>query len=219
MNAFDRSFLTEQIKLIAGTDEVGRGPLAGPVVAASVIFPVNTRIRGVKDSKLLTEEEREKLLPKILDKVLACSVSVISHREIDRINILQASLLAMSTAIKRLKVKPELILIDGNKTFFSDIPCVPIIDGDAKSFSIAAASIIAKVARDRIMKRLSPKFPQYLWFSNKGYATPEHIEAIKIYGPSILHRKTFLSKILTEQIELEFEPALPASTDDYLLSG
>jgi len=202
MNAFDRSFLTEHIRLIAGTDEVGRGPLAGPVVAASVIFPVNTRIRGVKDSKLLTEEEREKLLPKILSKALSCSVAVISHREIDRINILQASLLAMSTAIKRLKVKPELILIDGNKTFFSDIPCVPIIDGDAKSFSIAAASIIAKVARDRIMKRLSPKFPQYLWFSNKGYATPEHIEAIKIYGPSILHRKTFLSKILTEQLNL-----------------
>ena len=210
MNAFDKSFLTEYIKLIAGTDEVGRGPLAGPVVAASVIFPENTRIRGVKDSKLLTEEEREKLLPKILSKALTCSVAVVSHREIDRINILQASLLAMSTAIKRLKIKPELILIDGNKTFFSDIPCVPIIDGDAKSFSIAAASIIAKVARDRIMKRLSPKFPQYLWYSNKGYATPEHIEAIITYGPCILHRKTFLSKILTEQTHFEFE-------EDYLI--
>ena len=205
MNSFDRSFLTEQIKLIAGTDEVGRGPLAGPVVAASVIFPENIRIRGVKDSKLLTEEEREKLLPKILSKALACSVAVVSHREIDRINILQASLLAMSTAIKRLQVKPDLILIDGNKTFFSDTPCIPIIDGDAKSFSIAAASIIAKVARDRIMTRLCPKFPQYLWSKNKGYATPEHIEAIKIYGPSVLHRKTFLSRILTEQTEFEFE--------------
>ena len=205
MNKFDKSFLTEHIKLIAGTDEVGRGPLAGPVVAASVIFPENTRIRGVKDSKLLTEEEREKLLPKILNKALACSVAVVSHREIDRINILQASLLAMSTAIKRLKIKPDLILIDGNKAFYSEIPAIPIIDGDAKSFSIAAASIIAKVARDRIMKRLSPRFPHYLWCSNKGYATPEHIEAIRTFGPCIFHRKTFLSRILTEQTEFEFE--------------
>ncbi|HSP86722.1 MAG TPA: ribonuclease HII [Ignavibacteriaceae bacterium] len=204
MNAFDKSFLTENIKLIAGTDEVGRGPLAGPVVAASVIFPLNTKIRGVKDSKLLTEEKREKLLPKILDKALACSVSVISHIEIDRINILQASLLAMSVAIKRLKIKPELILVDGNKTFVSNIPCIPIIDGDAKSFSIAAASIVAKVARDRIMKKLSPRFPHYLWCNNKGYATQEHIEAIKTYGPCFFHRKTFLSKILYEQTELEF---------------
>ena len=206
MNKFDRNFLAEKIKLIAGTDEVGRGPLAGPVVAASVIFPENIRINGVKDSKLLTEDEREKLLPKIMSKALSCSVAVVSHIEIDRINILQASLLAMSIAIKRLKIKPELILIDGNKTFISEIPCIPIIDGDAKSFSIAAASIIAKVARDRIMKRLSPRFPEYLWCNNKGYATPEHINAIKTYGPCHFHRRTFLSKILYEQTEFEFDP-------------
>jgi ribonuclease HII len=212
MNSFDRTFLTEHIKLIAGTDEAGRGPLAGPVVAASVIFPKGTRIRGVKDSKLLSEEEREKLLPRILSKALACSVAVISHKEIDRINILQASLLAMSTAIKRLQVKPDLILIDGNKTFYSSIPAIPIVDGDAKSFTIAAASIVAKVARDRIMKRLCPRFPEYLWSKNKGYATPEHIEAIKIYGPSILHRRTFLSKILSGENEPQFEFA----TDPFL---
>jgi ribonuclease HII len=205
MNSFDRSFLTEHIKLIAGTDEAGRGPLAGPVVAASVIFPENTKIRGVKDSKLLSAEEREKLLPKILNKAIACAVAVVSHREIDRINILQASLLAMSTAIKRLQVKPDLILIDGNKAFYSTIPNIPIIDGDAKSFTIGAASIVAKVARDRIMTRLCPRFPQYLWSKNKGYATPEHIEAIKIYGPTILHRKTFLSRILSEDNEPQFE--------------
>jgi len=205
MNSFDRSFLKEHIKLIAGTDEVGRGPLAGPVVAAAVVFPEKTRIKGIKDSKLLSEEEREELLPKILDKALTYSIAAISHGEIDRINILQASLLAMSTAIKRLKVQPDLILVDGNKIFGGDIPALPIIDGDAKSFSIGAASILAKVARDRIMKRLCPKFPHYNWSSNKGYATREHINAIKTYGPSILHRKTFLTKILTEQTELKFQ--------------
>ncbi|RPI75841.1 MAG: ribonuclease HII [Ignavibacteriales bacterium] len=205
MNAFDKTYLRDDIKLIAGTDEVGRGPLAGPVVAASVIFPEGVRIRGVKDSKLLTEEEREKLLPKILNKALAYSVAVVSHGEIDRINILQASLLAMSLSIKRLKIQPHLILVDGNKIFGSSIPALPIIDGDAKSFTIAAASIIAKVTRDRIMKRLCPKFPVYNWSCNKGYATREHIEAIKNFGPCILHRRTFLSRILTEQTEFEFE--------------
>lgn len=204
MNAFDKRFLTDEIKLIAGTDEAGRGPLAGPVVAASVIFPENVKLRGVKDSKLLTEEEREKLYPRILERALAYSVAVVSHGEIDRINILQASLLAMSMSIKRLKIQPHLILVDGNKIFHSSIPALPIIDGDVKSFSIAAASIIAKVTRDRIMKRLCARFPYYNWSCNKGYATREHIEAIKKYGPCILHRKTFLSKILNEQTELEF---------------
>ncbi|MEJ2104353.1 MAG: ribonuclease HII [Ignavibacteriaceae bacterium] len=204
MNSFDRSYLKENIKLIAGTDEAGRGPLAGPVVAAAVIFPEKVKIRGIKDSKLLTEAEREKLLPKILDNALAYSVSVVSHGEIDRINILQASLLAMSTSVNRLKVKPDLILVDGNKVFGSIIPAIPIIDGDAKSFTIGAASILAKVTRDRIMKRLSSKFPFYKWERNKGYATKEHIDAIKKYGPCVLHRKTFLKKIFYEQNVLEF---------------
>jgi len=204
MNSFDRSYRKDNIKLIAGTDEAGRGPLAGPVVAASVIFPEKVRINGVRDSKILSEVQREKLYPKILQKAMAWSVAVVSHGEIDRINILQASLLAMSISINRLNVKPDLIFVDGNKVFRSPIPALSIVDGDAKSFSIAAASIIAKVTRDRIMKRLSAKFPVYNWESNKGYGTKEHVEAIKNYGPCVLHRKSFLTKILSEQQLLEF---------------
>lgn len=204
MKEFDNSYLTEKIKLIAGTDEVGRGPLAGPVVAASVIFSPDVYIEGVNDSKQLTEEEREELAPQILEKCIACSVTAISHIQIDKINILQASLKAMLISIKRLKTNPDLILIDGNKTFHYKVPAIPIIKGDSKSFSIASASILAKVARDRIMKGMCPRFPQYLWSKNKGYATPEHIEAIKIFGPSRFHRKTFLRKILSDELCPEF---------------
>ncbi len=212
MRKFDNSFRTGSIELIAGADEVGRGPLAGPVVAASVIFPKDIIIYGIRDSKMLTEDEREKLLPRILERSLACSVAVISHAQIDRINILQASLLAMYNSLIRLKIQPHLVLVDGNKGFDYPVPLIPVIKGDAKSFSVAAASIVAKVARDRIMKRLCPRFPQYLWSKNKGYATPEHIEAIKIYGASPLHRKTFLRRILEEglepELEFEMEPPL-----------
>jgi ribonuclease HII len=205
MRKFDDSFRTENIELIAGTDEVGRGPLAGPVVAASVIFPRNIIIKGIRDSKMLTEKEREKLLPRILERSIACSVAVISHSQIDKINILQASLLAMHNSVERLKVQPQIVLVDGNRAFNYPVPVIPVIKGDSKSFSIAAASIVAKVARDRIMKRLCSRFPQYLWSKNKGYATPEHINAIRIYGASPLHRKTFLKRILEEELESEFE--------------
>ena len=198
MKNFDNSFLTDKIKYIAGTDEAGRGPLAGPVVAAAVIFDNDVWIKGVNDSKQLTEKEREALLPQIIEKCLACSVSVISHIQIERINILQASLLAMTTSIDRLKVKPDLILVDGNKGLNHPVYSIPIIKGDSKSFAIASASIIAKVTRDRIMKRLHLYYPNYCWSKNKGYGTAEHIAAIKTYGSSPLHRKSFLRNILFE---------------------
>lgn len=203
MKEFDNKFLTKDIQLIAGVDEAGRGPLAGPVVSASVIFIPDFFIEGVNDSKVLSEKKREELYPQIIDNAVSYSVSVISHGMIDKLNILQASLLSMSTAVERLKINPQLILIDGNKVFPSQIQAIPIVDGDAKSFCIAAASIIAKVTRDRIMKRLSAYYPEYLWHKNKGYATREHINAIHSYGPCSLHRKTFLRKILSD----EFEPA------------
>ena len=209
MKNFDNSFLNDKIKYIAGTDEAGRGPLAGPVVAAAVIFDKDVWINGVNDSKQLTEKEREYLLPQILEKCLTCSVSVISHIQIEKINILQASLLAMTTSIDRLKVKPDLILVDGNKGLNHPIRSIPIIKGDSKSFAIASASIIAKVARDRIMKRLHLHYPNYNWSKNKGYGTAEHIAAIKTYGPSPLHRMSFLRNILFEVnspgVELETE--------------
>lgn len=206
MKNFDNSFLTDKIKYIAGVDEAGRGPLAGPVVSSAVIFDENTFIEGINDSKILTAKQREELFPVIVEKSLACAVSVISHGKIDAINILQASLLSMKTAVSRLKIQPDLILIDGNKIFTSDIPAKSIVKGDAKSFAIAAASIIAKVTRDRIMIRLDKYYPQYLWAKNKGYGTKDHVNALKVYGSSPLHRKTFLKKILSgeEQGEIYF---------------
>lgn len=199
MKNFDISFLNTEIKLLAGTDEAGRGPLAGPVVAAAVVFDNDTYIEGIKDSKLLKEGKREELYKIIVSEALAWSVCAVSHREIDRINILQASLQAMYSAVKKLKVQPDIILVDGNKTFNYSVPAVPVIGGDNLSFSVAAASIIAKVTRDRIMKRLDGKFPAYHWKKNKGYATEEHIRAIMQYGPCSLHRKSFLGKILQKE--------------------
>jgi len=205
MKNFDNSFLNDKIKLIAGTDEAGRGPLAGPVVAAAVIFSPDTFIENVNDSKKLSEKEREKLFPIIIVKSLSYGISIVSNAKIDKINILQASLLAMKNSVNKLQVKPDLILIDGNKTFIHEIPTRPVVKGDSKSFAIAAASIIAKVTRDKIMKRLSRKYPRYLWSKNKGYPTQEHINAIKIFGPTSLHRRSFLHNILAENFEIDFK--------------
>ena len=199
MKKFDRKYLNKDVKYLAGVDEAGRGPLAGPVVAAAVIFNKNTQIKGINDSKLLSEKQRENLFDKIISKALAYSVSVVDVSVIDDINILNASLRAMKQAVDKLTLKPDLVLVDGNRIFQSDIPVIPIVKGDTKSFSIAAASILAKVTRDRLMKNLAREFPNYLWESNKGYPTRKHREIIKQIGPSPLHRKTFLKKILSEQ--------------------
>ncbi|HSL89065.1 MAG TPA: ribonuclease HII [Ignavibacteriaceae bacterium] len=199
MKEFDLKYLSDDIRFIAGCDEAGRGPLAGPVVAAAVIFPNDFYYEEIDDSKKLTEKQREKLFPIILQNAVACSVASVSHGLIDKINILNASLLAMKTAVKRLRLSPDLILVDGNKAFDFHVPVIPVIKGDSKSFSIAAASVIAKVVRDRIMKRLDVYYPVYNWKKNKGYPTKKHLEAVNIYGLTPLHRKTFLKKFYERQ--------------------
>jgi len=202
---FDKKYFSKKIKYLAGVDEAGRGPLAGPVVAAAVIFRKSTIIKGVNDSKLLTEKQREALYDKIISSAIAYSVSIVEPVVIDEVNILNATLRAMKQAVDDLKIKPDMVLVDGNRKFQSDIPVITIIKGDSKSFSIAAASILAKVTRDRLMKNLALQYPVYLWEQNKGYPTKKHREIIKKLGPSPLHRKSFLKNILTEQKVLEFD--------------
>lgn len=200
LKVFDNSFLTKKIKLIAGVDEAGRGPIAGPVVAAAVIFEKNVYHPQINDSKKLNENMRENLYEWIIQNCISYAVSIINHDVIDEINILQATLRAMKTAVEELEVQPNLILIDGNKSFsVNDKEIKTIVRGDSKSFSIAAASILAKVTRDRIMREAAIKFPEYLWDKNKGYPTKAHIDAIKNYGITPLHRKSFLKNIIYEE--------------------
>ncbi|MGE5411073.1 MAG: ribonuclease HII [Clostridiales bacterium] len=196
MKNFDNSFLDEKIRLLAGIDEAGRGPLAGPVVAACVVFGPEVKIDKVNDSKKLKASLREELYEEITKKALCWSVCAVDHNEIDRINILQATLKAMKSSLVSLSLKPDIIIIDGNKSFLSDIPTRTIIKGDEKSFAIAAASILAKVTRDRLMIKLSSEFPCYLWHKNKGYGTKEHIAALQKFGPSCYHRKTFIKNFI-----------------------
>ena len=189
---------TSGYKLICGVDEAGRGPLAGPVFAAAVILPRNLVIDGINDSKKLSERKREDLYDKIKTQAIAYNISLATEKEIDKINILNATLLAMKRAVEGLKVRPDFVLIDGNKKPDLAIASDTIVKGDSLSVSIAAASILAKVERDKLMKMLSKKYPQYALEKHKGYGTKLHIEIIKKYGPSKIHRKSFLKKILGE---------------------
>lgn len=202
LKKFDLSFLSRNIKFLAGVDEAGRGPIAGPVVAAAVIFDKKTFHKQINDSKKLNEKNREELYHWIIDNCITYGIGIVEHTEIDKINILQASLKAMEIAVGHLKPMPNLVLIDGNKLFNTKLKTLAIVKGDAKSFSIAAASIIAKVTRDNIMKKVSSQYPLYLWDHNKGYPTKAHIEAVRKYGISPLHRKTFLKRILNEEHQI-----------------
>ncbi len=186
----------------AGTDEAGRGCLAGPVVAAAVILPTNFEHPLLNDSKQLTEKQREKLRPFIEKNALAFAVSYVFEAKIDEINILQASILAMHRSIKKLTITPEHIIVDGNKfKTYKNIPHTTIVKGDTKYKSIAAASILAKTYRDEFMQKLATEFPKYYWQKNKGYPTKQHKNAIREFGVTKYHRKTF--KLLPEQLKLD----------------
>ncbi|MCL2775262.1 MAG: ribonuclease HII [Oscillospiraceae bacterium] len=189
---------------ICGTDEAGRGPLAGDVYAAAVILPHGLEIEGLADSKLLSPKRREKLYDIITEKALAYSIASASIDEIDRINILNAALLAMKRAVATLSIKPDFVLIDGHIVRgFDDYNTLGIVKGDAKSPNIAAASILAKVARDRYMRELNEMYPLYHFERNKGYPTHEHIFRLQTFGECPVHRKSFLKNILSEDFQTQ----------------
>ncbi len=177
--------------LIAGVDEAGRGPLAGPVVAAAVILDARNPIQGLADSKVLTARRREQLFDEIRAKALCCSIAQASVEEIDQINILQATLLAMRRAVEGLRLKPVLVLVDGNRLPVLDILAEAIVKGDSKVPAISAASILAKVTRDRWCAELDAQYPQYGFAGHKGYSTAEHLQALQTHGACPQHRKTF----------------------------
>ncbi len=191
----ERGLCAEGFELLAGVDEAGRGPLAGPVCAAAVILPMGLEIPGLDDSKKLTEKKREALFDVIREKALHYGIAFASHEEIDKLNILNATYLAMNRAIEALGVMPDMTIIDGNRNTGIEYPSVTAVKGDSRSANVAAASILAKVTRDRLMCKLAVKYPGYGFEKHKGYGTREHYEAIRELGPSEIHRRTFLRKI------------------------
>ena len=194
---YERKHLSEGKKYIAGVDEVGRGPLAGPVVCASVIMPLDDIIEGVTDSKKLSEKKREKLYPLIKEKAICYSIQEISQEEIDEINILNAVKKCMVKAVENLSVKPVITLVDGNDTGLK-INAEYIVKGDLNSYTIGCASILAKVYRDNLMKEYAKEYPEYGFEVHKGYGTKAHIEKIKEIGPCKLHRRTFIKNFWVE---------------------
>lgn len=190
----ENEYFSKGVNVICGVDEAGRGPLAGPVCAAAVILPANLEIPGLTDSKKLTDKCRRELFPLIKEKAIAYGIGFASEQEIDKINILQATFLAMERALAQLEVRPELALIDGNREKDFGIPVKTVVKGDSLSANIAAASILAKVTRDDVMLALAEDYPQYGFEIHKGYGTKAHYEALREYGASPVHRSTFLRK-------------------------
>jgi len=194
LDAFDRGYSTEGAKILAGVDEAGRGALAGPVVAAAVILPRDSGLVGVNDSKRVSESQREALFPEIVKTALAVGIGIGNPRLIDSRNILNATLTAMARAIGCLRITPSIVLVDGRDRVECEVPVIPVIGGDRRSLSIAAASIVAKVTRDRLMRRLHARYPAYNFLENKGYGTREHLEAISRHGMIPDHRKSYRLK-------------------------
>ena len=195
----EQTYFDKGVKIICGVDEAGRGPLAGPVCAAAVILPPNAEIPGLNDSKKLSDKKRRELFPLIKEQAIAYGIAFADHTEIDRINILQATYLAMERAINQLTVKPDLALIDGNRAKEFGIPVETVVHGDSLSASIAAASVLAKVTRDDYMLMMAEKYPGYDFEIHKGYGTKAHYAALTQYGPCPIHRLTFLKKFYGEK--------------------
>lgn len=187
------------LNVICGVDEAGRGPLAGPVCAAAVILPKHLQIPGLTDSKKLSDKKRRELFPIIQEQAVAYGIGLASEAEIDEINILQATFLAMGRALSQLSIRPEIALIDGNRETDFGLPVKTVVKGDSLSANIAAASVLAKVTRDNIMVELAKQYPEYGFEIHKGYGTKAHYEALRTYGPCPIHRKSFLKKFYGEK--------------------
>lgn len=196
--SYEMAAMEKGFKTICGVDEAGRGPLAGPVYAAAVILPIGLEIPGLNDSKKLSEKKREELFDVITEKAISYSVGIATEKEIDEINILNATFLAMKRAVDGLEISPDYAIIDGNREPHTGIQEETVVKGDGKVMSVAAASILAKVSRDRFMLEMAKKYPEYQFEKHKGYGTKLHYEMIEKYGVSDIHRKTFLKKILGE---------------------
>ena len=195
----ENSFYCDDIQVICGVDEAGRGPLAGPVCAAAVILPRDLEIPGLTDSKKLTDKKRRELVPVIQEQAIAYGIGFATEQEIDEINILQATFLAMQRALDQLNVKPDLALIDGNREKDFGLPVKTVVKGDSLSANIAAASVLAKVTRDNLMVEMAETYPQYGFEIHKGYGTKAHYAALREHGASPIHRMTFLKKFYGNQ--------------------
>ena len=199
MWSIEDGFYAQGIQVICGVDEAGRGPLAGPVCAAAVILPAHLELPGLTDSKKLTDKRRRELFPLIKEQAVAYGIGLASEQEIDEINILQATFLAMERALAQLSVRPDLALIDGNREKNFGIPVKTVVKGDSLSANIAAASILAKVTRDDMMLEIAKQYPDYRFDIHKGYGTKAHYEALRAHGASPVHRNTFLRKFYGEK--------------------